>query len=872
MEGPNSRSVSDSASDRTVIQIQHAKPIDVTGNESAAEDITQKQDRNAYANNVNQKSLITTGPDLLAISIEVVVITLLNRARVLLMLRDRTGARQCFEQALHCSKSSSNLKLQQKCSEWMETLKTLQSDRRHSRQRGLSSKVVQQTASNPTTPMGVGSGASDLYDMLDAMTRGVEIPESVLREVAARSSLTQPLPSASAAQADFPPSAFHNRKSVRVSGIANRPTSMLMPDSALRVSYHELETMPTDMDRFYATIRDAPARSRVELDAMMTASSSTPSKGVTASTLRPDKKIKLDTPDDRRKFHESTLMIRRRLGQRPSTQAQQSTQTPTHERPRSFSVDQNATPLKPQSQRRPSSGSDQSASAENDLNETPYSPDIPSLSKLAETMSLKPELGSDTSVVTAIRRRTSLSTSHSPPSLTVQTSGPMSSTASLTHSTTPLHHSPLREAFVPESDSMGHDDRASASSTVSFTDPFASDKIVGEAGSSGLHHPDQSQDTLIAPDQVDDSNLSRNKDDFASSSPAVPDPNEVISDEELEDKVQAILDNRVSLRAANRLSQAPAKIQREQETTVAEAATQGQPQEQPHIPPSESQLAFFGIRLPQVVVKPEAEEHNTAVLQENENPALATPPKSKYLNPQFQQRRQQIERRLNGSDSSSSSSRIPIPILSPKASPKALQNPPTKTRQHTSPKTRQHLPGPNTSQPTKLSSTPSSPETLLQGLRNRHIQEAIPLLPHPPSPSLSPNTIAKLAYAAEPRAYNTMMERHEREIKSFKTNNAIPLSPRRPKPVFSTMIPQTRLELEQKHSDERELMRKWQAWEIVNVERLYGPLMPWSAVKEGNQVRDLEGMVERQRGEVEDFERGKGKDVEGGMDKGNEKE
>ena len=869
MEGPNSRSVSDSASDRTVIQIHHAKPIDVTGNEGAAEDITQQQDRNAHANNANQKSLITTGPDLLAISIEVVVITLLNRARVLLMLRDRTGARQCFEHALHCSKRSTNLKLQQKCSEWMETLKTLQSDRRHSRQRGLSSNVVQQAASNLTTPTGVGSGASDLYDMLDAMTRGVEIPESVLREVAAQSSLTQPWPSASAAQADFPPSAFQNRKSVRMSGIANRPTSMLMPDSALRVSYDELETMPTDMDRFYATIRDAPARSRVELDAIMTASSSTPSKGVTASTLRPDKKIKLDTPEDVRKFHESTLMIRRRLGQRPSTQSQQSTQTTTHERPRSLSVDQHVTALKPQSQRRPSSGSDQCAPAEHDVPETPYSPDIPSLSKLAETMSLKPEQGSDTSVVTAIRRRTSLPSSHSPPSLTVQTSGPISSTASPVHSTVPLHHSPLREAFVPESDSMGHDDRAAESSTFSFTDPFASDKIVTEASSFGLNHPSQSQELLIAPDQVVDSNPSGNKDDSVSLTPAVSDPNEVFSDKELTDEVQATLDNIVSSRAANRKVQAAAEAQKEQEAGYAEAASQGQAQQQRQMDPSESQLHFFGINLPQLVVKPEGKEHNSRSPPEDENAALTTPPKSKYLNSQFQQRRQQIEHRLNGSDSSSSTSRIPIPR--PKTSPKALQKPPTKTRQHISPKARRNSPGSYTSQPIKLSSTPSSPKTLSE-LKTLHLREQFTLLPHPPSPTLSPNTIAKLAYTAEPRAYNTMMERHEHEIKSFKTTHSIPLSPPRPKPIFSTIIPYTRLELKQKHTDEKKVMREWQAWEIANVERLYGPLMPWSSVKEGNQVRDWEGMIGRQRGEVEEFERGKGKDVEGGMDKGNEKE
>ena len=176
------------------------------------------------------------------------------------------------------------------------------------------------------------------------------------------------------------------------------------------------------------------------------------------------------------------LARRRKLRPGSTSQAHPPVLGPSHQRSRSSSVDVDVTTISPMPVRRRSLDAEDSVTETSDDINPPLSVDGPSLSKLAKTMSVNPSSHStlSTSSITTKVRSLSQSSTRNTPLLSLRTtdSAPSigSSIGTAISSTEPVHHSPLRETFVPDSD-FNETAQARADIVYQNTDPFASDKI-----------------------------------------------------------------------------------------------------------------------------------------------------------------------------------------------------------------------------------------------------------------------------------------------------------------------------------------------------------------------------------------------------------
>ena len=424
--------------DKSVRPVQYPQPINARqfGNLPIAN--TERENQVASEANAAGMPSVDISNDGLQMSLEVVAIILLNRARIQLMLNNRSGARQCFDDALECSRFSHNQNLQRKCREWLLQFQE---------GLGVCNPLMARTMLNRTFPIKddfqlstPASAPSKLQN-----DHGGKISQPFLDEhTPVNGGLSPPTP-----------------QNVLLDG-KHTPDLNSLPLSALRMVQAEWDKRPGEVDRVNAQVRNEPARRHLLQSQTISASQhydSARRNKRAAASIEP----KMSSIDIKN-VQESTIALRRRGARHPSLQpqARASARTPTEHQPRSPSANENVTTVGPLPQRRQSLTRKPSNPAINGNADNILSTDTPSLTKLSETISANPSPHSKSSAETARLWRPLLSAPHPRPPLAIQTSG--TDAASSLDSTAPHNHSPLREAFFPEPDPV--DGIASYSDTL----------------------------------------------------------------------------------------------------------------------------------------------------------------------------------------------------------------------------------------------------------------------------------------------------------------------------------------------------------------------------------------------------------------------
>ena len=495
---------SDPVSDMTVTILEHPE-LDGVGDYRASVGSSAGV-QNQLASQVNSGGPARTSPstDILQISIEVVVATILNRARILLLLGDREGAAGCLLHALHRSKHAPDARLQQKCEDLIREFKE-------------HAELYEGSGLHLISPASAHSGVARL-DFLKNLAKDprAKIPDRLMELARNQNSASVSFRSYQSPSPPLPSATFTNVD--------------LIPNSALL------------MDEIYEKIKNAPARrrppgrhlARPQVENQLL--DPTPVRNGALSKLSPNK-IK--------DVQSSTLLIKRNLNHRRSSQAHPLTHTPTQQRPRASSVDEDVTTISPLPQRRTSMASNQKPPTNDESADAVLSTDTPSLTKLAEAMSANSSPHSDSSVKTALLLGIPTSISHTPPALRIYTSDAAASNAGLPEGTMPHHHSPLRETFPPEPDTSSDSAPAVDTEIKHDVDPMASDKIPNEAVDEPSHL-EQTTSTAIALAQNEAIDLPTNNDDNADPSESVEHVihNEIMTERDLLDAesiVRAVL-------------------------------------------------------------------------------------------------------------------------------------------------------------------------------------------------------------------------------------------------------------------------------------------------------------------------------------------
>ena len=476
MDGVSPGPPSDPVSDKTVTILQHPELSGVGDSRASVGSHVGFQNQLASEVNSGETARTSSSTDILQISIEVVVTTILNRARVLLLLGDREGAAGCLLHALDRSKHASDARLQQKCEDLTREFKE-------------HAELYEGSGLHLISPASAHSGVARL-DFLEDLAKDprAKIPDRLMELARSQNSaslsfrsyqsLSPPLPSATFTSVD------------------------LIPNSALLMAESELAKEQTQMDEIYEKIKNAPARRRPPGRQLAPPQvenwvlDPTPVRNGALSKLSPNK-IK--------DVQSSTLLLKRHLKHRRSSQAHPLTHSPTQQRPRASSVDEDVTTISPLPQRRTSMASNQKPPASDESADAVLSTDTPSLTKLAETMSANSSPHSDSSVKTAILLGTPTSISHPPPALRNHTSDTAAFGAGVPEGTMPHHHSPLRETFLPEPDPSSGSATAVDTESKHDVDPMASDKIPNEADDEPNHlEPTTSTATALTDNEAID--------------------------------------------------------------------------------------------------------------------------------------------------------------------------------------------------------------------------------------------------------------------------------------------------------------------------------------------------------------------------------
>lgn len=420
--------------------VQHPQPINARESENFPEASAEAENKVASEVNTAVTPSTNTSGDVSQISIEVVVNTLLNRARILLLLKHRSGARQCIEDALEYSRSSNNEGLQQKSRDWLQQFRDGS---------GICDPLIGRTVTLSRLTEEEGA-VSDLESMLRLATRyDFEFPYWIVDQATAGS---QPL---SARPGPILPTAA-------------QPGDNLTPVSS--------SLPPTKVDLMVADLRDPSVRQRrLPQQRLLSLAQSPRPTPVKKQAVRAfGSKPPLSELENARQ----AKLLGRGREHLPSPQARTPPPSSTQQRRPSSLVGEDVTMVGPSRQPRKSLDLKQNLPLEVGNAGSMLLTDTPALTKLAETISANPSPQSDASVATAVDRRPSILHSHTPPSLAIQTSG--SYVASALDSTVPHNHSPLREAFVPDPDPV--DDATSDASTKvqPSTELSSSSKILEE--------------------------------------------------------------------------------------------------------------------------------------------------------------------------------------------------------------------------------------------------------------------------------------------------------------------------------------------------------------------------------------------------------
>ena len=439
MDFASSQMLSEPSSDRTARPVQHPQPIDARESENFPEASAETENKVASEINAAVAPSAHTSGDVSQISIEIVVNTLLNRARILLLLKNRSEARQCIEGALECSRSSNNESLQQKCRDGLQQFRDGS---------GIYDPLIGRMSTLSRLSEEEGP-VSDLEWMLRLATKyDFEFPYWVFDQATAGS---QPLPTPRP-QPVLPPAA--------------------QPDGSLTPASSSLP--PTKVDLMVAGLRDPSVRQRrlPQRRPLSLAQSPRPTpvnkQVMGAFGSKP--------PSSDLKSARNSKLLSRGREHHLSPQARAPPPSSSKQRRHSSLAGEDATKLEPLPRARDSLDLDLKPSSGVGNADSMLSTDTPALAKLAETISANPSPQSDSSVATAVPRRPSILHSHTPPSLALQTSG--SYVASALDSTVPHNHSPLREAFIPDPD-PGDDTASDASTKVQpSTETCSSSKIL----------------------------------------------------------------------------------------------------------------------------------------------------------------------------------------------------------------------------------------------------------------------------------------------------------------------------------------------------------------------------------------------------------
>ena len=439
MDDASSEVLSEPSSDRTVRPVQHPQSVDAR--ESETFPTANAETKNKVASEANAAAIpsANTTDDLSQIGIEIVANTLVDRARILLLLRNRSKAFRCFEDALEHSGSSNNEGLQQKCRVWLQQFRD---------GLGICHPLIGRTATLSRLSEEEGA-VSDLELMLRLATKyNFEFPYWVVDQATAGS---QPL--------------------------SARPGPVLPPAAQPGDNLGSASSSlpPTKVDLMIAGLRDPSVRQRRQPQQRPLSLAQSP--GPTSVNKQAVRAFGSNPPSSDLKSARQSELLGRDREHLPSPQARDPPPSATQQRRHSSLVGEEVTMVGSWPQPGKSLDLSQNLRFEVGSTGSVLTTDTPALTRLAETINANPSPQSESSVATGIHRRPSILYAHASPSLAIKTSGFY--LASAPDSTVPHNHSPLREAFVPDPDPV--DDAASdASAKVQLSTELCSSSEILE--------------------------------------------------------------------------------------------------------------------------------------------------------------------------------------------------------------------------------------------------------------------------------------------------------------------------------------------------------------------------------------------------------